>query len=103
MQLALDDGECSAGSAQRGDPACCADATHQARQSTTRVRSLRVAFGYSDGETRAHWIAHDRGHPILLGLPDYHLATTSDVGISLASILREAEVQDYVHHANTPI
>lgn len=76
-------------------------AVAQARRLAKRARKLQVSFAYFANDPRPLWAAHDNGKPMLLGLPDHHLALTDDRGASIAAVLADAQPQRYIHHVET--
>lgn len=62
-----------------------------------RLRShagqLGVMLGYMEGDTVPHWVLHDEGQPVFIGLPDFHLAAASDPMSSLASVVAGARLR----------
>jgi hypothetical protein len=94
-RIAINRGVCALGAA----PAPSVDvALSAARSVVARASRLTVVLAFSEGQPRPHWVVRDGDTTVLVGLPDFHLAVTSDSQHSLGAILAEAQFQGYIHH-----
>jgi hypothetical protein len=69
----------------------------QTKRLARRASRLSVAFAFFPGEPIPSWVVVDRDEPVFLGLPDHHLAPTTDPSVSLAAILAAARAKSRVH------